>query len=225
MFTVANLVGAVNARLVNVNGSAGASITLVNGLNTIPYIESLADGPYVELSWSAASSGDITDLRFVTLGCISEMDPNWNGLGPNYPDSSGAARDWVLPTSGAPAAITRDIIGQRVNIRGSILHSAISSLAGTTLLTALPAGWVPVEFQANVSEGFGTGITLSIGTSGTPAAVVSALDVSTIALVQADSLKRVPFSLTAATNLYFKKSASTTTGALLVYTLTLEKKY
>jgi hypothetical protein len=228
-----NLLAGKQIRITIMGASVSGDVTFYL-MNNQP-VSGVADGVYSRTNLEANTSYGFfckfppnTSASFSykveVLGCVAEMDPNWNGLGPNYPDSSGAARDWVLG-SGAVPATTRDIVGQRVNIRGSILHSAISSLAGTTLLTAIPAGWVPVEFQANVSEGFGTGITLSVGTSGTPAAVVSALDVSAIALLQADSLKKVPFSLTAATNVYLKKNNSTITGNLLVYILTIEKKY
>lgn len=108
-FTIANLIGTVLARLAasGTGGSNGAQVALVNGVNYLPEATAGSTGLLVDISWSAASSGDLTGLTFTPLGSVLNLDPDQPGSGNVWRNTNGTGDavkgatgiQWALPAT------------------------------------------------------------------------------------------------------------------------------
>lgn len=144
------------------------------------------------------------------------------------PQQANAAADIAAAIASPPqppAPVDDRPIGTRVALSGSFLHSQISTSAGSTRLGVIPAGWAPVDFQANVTTGLGAGKTMAVGTAGSPTRWVSAMDVSIAALKQATPAQLFPQSVSGDTPVFLKKSGFTTTGEIINACMIIERKY
>jgi hypothetical protein len=146
----------------------------------------------------------------------------WSGESPSEADALAAVgTPRAIP---APAA-EQPPVGTRRSLVGSFQHSEISTSAGGTFFGVIPAGWAMEDFQANVETAFDSGRTISLGTAASPNRWVNGLAVSTVGFKQATPLQRTPQSAAAGTNVYIRKSATTTVGDIINVSVIIERKY
>lgn len=178
-------------------------------------------------SGANGSAYEFDDIQVYPLGYTARLRTDLGGgfQAPN--DAVSATNDsthFDLSTTGVDWAVKAPI-GARIPIVRTFNHSAISTLPGSTLFGVLPPGWAVVDFQANVTNALDAGRTGSLGTSGSSGRWVNGLLLDTTGLKQAASLVTTPSSLTANTNIYLTKSASTTVGDIITANTILERKY
>lgn len=195
--------------------------------DVVPTGTTLTIRVYAANAGSAADEILVDGVSVTPIGITTRLRTDEGGGFQAMNDAASATNDashFEISTTGVTWA-TKAPIGARVAIRGTKLHSDISTSSSTTVFGVRPAGWKVVDFQSNVDVAFDAGRTLDLGSAGTPALIVSGLAVDTTGFKRAASLSDVPSSLTANQTLYGRKSGSTSSGNLLQYTIVLERVY
>lgn len=107
----------------------------------------------------------LKDVVWTYLGCVCEMDPLWNGLGTVYPDSSGAGRNFTLPSSGAVPAIVgrRNPTYETVTTTGNATVGGTLGVTGATTISSATASTSPSTGALVVAGGAGIGGALNVG--------------------------------------------------------------
>lgn len=167
------------------------------------------------LNTTAVPTGSIYYVKNITFTpCGAMVDLNFTvGIGSYFPDRSTNIAHGE--GSGGITHIEPVVFGLMC-VTKSYAHSDISATTGTTKMFDLPPKAGLIRVEVNRTAAMDASVTLGVGKSGNATFWVASMALSATGFLTTSSSGVGAQSETASTGVYLKKSASTTTGSVIV---------